>query len=418
MDIKVQPKKKPMLKKYWYIAAGVSLIAGAFWFRQLFGGISYVVDTNLLRVAEVQRDEFFVDVRSNGELNAREFHWLPAEVEGQVESIFVKAGDQVDIGTPLVQLRSVTLLAEMQNAEWAYKQAVAEANASLRSLESDLLQLEAEALRAQLAYQGNLLKMQAERRLIDQGKGIVSDVEHKRTVFSVKEQLEISQFFEKRMAKMQENLTAHKLASDARIVLLKNELERTKLNVELLTVRSRSKGLVQQMDLQLGQKLIVGDTVARVADTTQLIAELQVQELQVQRVEIGQDVTIDTRKNKLKGKVIRIAPSVNNGMVRVDVDFIDPLPAEARIALSIEGSIRTDSMKDALFVQRPAYIQPNSTVGIYKLDSKGMQAKRIPVQLGLSSVNYVQVLDGLQEGEQIIISDTSAYAEHETILLN
>lgn len=418
MDISLEKKKTSLVRRYWYVPAVVIALAGVFFVKQMLGGVSYVVDANLVRVAKVQKGEFFVDVRSNGELSAKEIHWIPAEVSGHIDMLYAKEGDEVTIGSPLLKMRNPELHAELEKAQWEYKQAKAESFASIKALESDLLQLESESLRAQLAYKGNDLKMKAEKKLIALGQGIVSEVDHQRTVFSVQEQYEIWQFYKKRIQNMRENIDAQQRAEDARVARLKNDLDQAQREVDSLTVRSRSKGLVQEIDLELGQKLDIGDTIARVADTSELIAELKVQELQVQRVSVGQEVIIDTRKNKLKGKVKRVHPSVTNGMVQVDVDFVEPLTPETRIALSVEGSIRTYSVPSTLFVRRPAFAQQNATVGIYKVNSDGYQAKRQPVKLGLSSVNHVQILGGLSEGDQIIISDTSAHSEHETVLLN
>lgn len=417
MDIVIE-NKKSRLKQYWYVPVVAGILGAAIWVNKLTGDISYVVDENLLRVGTVEQKDFHVDIRGNGVLNPREFHWVSAEVGGHIEERFVKVGDRVEVGTPLVQVRNPELHTELKKVELDYKQIKAESVASYKTLQSQLLQLESEALSAQLTYKGNLLKLEAEEKLLAENFGIISDIDHQRSKFSVQEQKQIWEFYKKRIANMHENIEAERLAGEANIANLENNLNKAKHLVDQLTIRARSEGIVQAIDLELGQQLNAGDTVAKVASPKELIAELQVQELQVQRVEIGQEVVVDTRKNKLKGKVMRIHPSVTNGMVQVDVEFVDALTPETRIALSVEGSIRTYFIPSTLTVLRPAIAQANSTVGIYKLDSDGKQAHRISVQLGLSSVSNVQVLDGLKQGDQIIVSDTSTYSEHETILLN
>ncbi len=418
MDIKIEQKPSTNLKKYWYMLAVIIVLLTVWWIKSLFGGASYVVDTETLRIASVTKDDFSVSVRSNGELRPKQFQWISAQVNGQIEQVLIDAGDSVEVGQPLIKLYNPQLLTDLAQAEWDFKHIEAESFANLKTRESQLLQLQSESLIAELAFKGNMLELNAEKQLLSNGQGQVSEIDHQRTIFSVEEQKQIWDFYKKRIINKGESITAQKQADDARIGKLRNELAQAQRQVELLTVRSVSQGIVQEMSLELGQKLNIGDTVARVADDSQLIAKLNVQELQVQRVQLGQEVIIDTRKNKLRGKVMRIHPSVTNGMVQVDVTLIDPLPSEARIALSVEGSITTYAFDDTLFVQRPAYVQPNATVGIFKVNAAGTHAERISVILGESSTKFVQVLDGLKEDDMIIISDTSSYSEHQTIMLN
>jgi len=418
MDILIERKTPNLFRKYWYVPVIVLVVVGAIWLKQTLGGVTYVVDGKLLRTADVKRDDFSVEVRGVGELRPREYHWVSAEVDGHIEALLVRAGDSIDVGDPLVRLRNQDLLSTLEKVELEYKQAKAESKANIKSLESQQLQLESELLQSQLALKGSLLRLQAEKTLMSRLKGSVSEIDHQITVFSVEEWEQISAFYQKRVEKMRDNITAQHVADDARIARMENDLANAQRGVDALIVRSRSKGLVQEIDLELGQKLIVGSTVAIVADDTQLVAELQIQELQVQNVSVGQEVVIDTRKNKLRGTVARVHPTVTNGMVQVDVEFSDPLSAEARVALSVEGVIKTLEVGDALFVQRPASVQPNSTVAIFKMDTNGFQAKRISVQLGLSSANYVQILAGLEVGDTIVVSDISAFAEHDVVLIN
>lgn len=351
-------------------------------------------------------------------MRPKEYQWISAEVNGQIDEVLVNAGDSVEVGQPLIKLRNPQLLTQLEKSQWEVKQIESESFASQKTRESQLLQLQSESLTVELAYKGNLLKLKAEKQLINSGQGQVSEIDHQRTIFSVEEQKKIWDFYKMRISKKEESMIAQKQADDARIGKLRNDLAQAKHQVDLLTVRSLSQGIVQEMSLEMGQKLNIGSTVARIADDSQLIAELKVQELQVQRVKLGQEVIVDTRQNKLKGKVMRIHPSVTNGMVQVDVDLVDELTPEARIALSVEGSITTYAFDDTLFVQRPAYVQPNATVGIFKLNGDGTHAERVSVKLGESSVKFVQILGGLQEGDMIIVSDTSSYSEHQTILLN
>ena len=418
MDITIEQKSPNLFRKYWYVPVIAAGVLGAMLLRQMLGGVTYVVDDNLLRVADVKRDNFSVEVRGVGELVPREYHWISTEVEGHVEALLVRAGDSVDVGEPLIRLRNQQLHSALEKVDLEYQQAEAEARANIKSLESQLLQLESELLQSQLALKGERLRLEAEKTLMERLEGSVSEIDHQITAFNVEEQEEMYAFFQRRVEKMRENIAAQRVADEARVSRLQNDLANAQREVDALTVRSRSQGLVQEIELELGQKLTVGTTVAVVADDTQLIAELQIQELQVQNVNVGQGVIINTRRNRLRATVARIHPTVTNGMVQVDAEFIDPLSPEARVALSVEGTIKTFELEDALYVQRPASVQPNSTVGLFMLDTNGYQARKVPVRLGQSSANYVQVLGGLQAGDTIVISDTTAYAQHEVVLIN
>lgn len=416
MDIKIEQKKNRQVKAYWFIPViGLGLY---FLLKPLFGDASYAVDTKTLRTATVKQDKFEVVVRSNGEFRPKEFQRISAQVSGVVDQVMVDAGDTVQQGEILIQLSNPQLIREMEQAALEYQQAKSESFANQRTQESEYLALQSEALLAELAYQSNKLELDAERNLMENHPGIVSEIDHQRTIFSVEEQKQIMGVYKKRIAKMGEIMSARRDADAARVSNLKNALDHAQQQVNRLTVKARSKGVVQGMDLELGQELSIGTLVARVADDTQLIAELQVQELQVQSVRQGQSVMIDTRKNQIAGKVTRIHPSVTNGMVQVDVKLIDELPPEARIALSVEGSITTLAFDRATYVQRPAHVQPNAMVNVYKLTEGGKQAERIQIEVGQSSVKFIRILDGLYEGDEIIVSDTSSYIEHQTVYLN
>lgn len=418
MDIQIEKSSPTTLKKYWYVPVVVLVMLLVWWLKSMFGGASYVLDRQTLRFASVTKGEFAVTVRSNGELRPQQFQWISTQVNGQIEQIMVDAGDSVEVGQALIKLQSSQLLTDFAQAQWNVKEVEADLFANLKNRESQLLQLQSDSLIAELAFKGNMLELTAEKKLLSNGQGQVSEIDHQRTIFSVEEQKQIWDFYKKRIGKMAESIAAQQQADNARIGRLQNELAHAQRQVELLTVRSLGQGIVQEMSLELGQKLNVGDIVARIADDSKLIAELKVQELQVQGVQLGQEVIIDTRKNKLRGKVMRIHPSVTNGMVQVDADLLDPLTPEARIALSIEGAITISAFDNTLFVQRPAFAQANATVGVFKVNDAGSHAERISVMLGESSAKFVQVLEGLKDGDKIIISDTSSFAQHQTIMLN
>lgn len=417
MDIKLEKENKRFAFKHFAIAATVVVVAIVFYLLSKTSGVSYLIEKQQIRTAKVERGPFNVNVRSIGKVNAKDLIWIGAEVSGRIEQIHIENGDSVEIGTPLVTLRNPQLINDHKKAVFAYQQAKAEYTATLKSLESQLLALQGETLKTKLAFQGNQLKMEAEKTLLASGNGIVSAITHQQTIFSVEEQKQLWALYKRRVASMQENIDAQKEVNVLKLKGLQNDVEDALRNSELLVVRSLSSGLVQEIKLEPGQQLKIGDTVARVADTDKLIVELKVQELQVGQVEVGQKVEIDTRKSKVPGVVTRVHPAVDQGMVQVDVEFADQVPSEVRISLSVEGTISIYSINDALYVRKPAFVKPGAQLNVYKLEPDSSIAQRRPVSFGVSSVNYVLIDKGLTVGDEIIISDHSDYISHDSILI-
>jgi len=177
-------------------------------------------------------------------------------------------------------------------------------------------------------------------------------------------------------------------------------------------------GVLQQLPVQIGQRLKIGDNLARVADPTKLKAQVKIAETQAKDIQINQKAVIDTRNGTVNGHVTRVDPAVEQGTVNVEVAFDEPLPKGARPDLSVDGTIELERLDNVVYVGRPAFGQENNTVGMFKLINGSGEAARTPVKLGKSSVNTIEILSGLQPGDQVILSDTSAWDGHERIRLN
>lgn len=418
LDIERIETKPSLIKRYWYVFAALGIIGCFIAFQRLFGGVSYVADRDTLRTAQVERGRFYLDVRAHGVLKAKDTHWVASEVSGRVAKLLVRAGDTVSQNAPLLELRNPDVLQELERAKWDLALGQSQSMSVLNEQESQRLESEANVLTASLAHESAKLRLAAEDDLIKKGLGSLSPLEYRKIEFSVRETLDRMNMERKRLANLSATLTAQRKAEAARIQSLEAAVARAQRRVDGLIVRAPSAGIIQQISAELGQQLTDGNEVARIVNHEALYAELSVQELQVSTVAQGQTVLLDTRHSKLTGKVTRIDPAIRNGSVFVDVEITDPLPPEARPDLSIEGTIRTADVNDALFVVRPVGVQRNSTVRLYRLTDDSRRATRQPVQLGQSSVDHVQVLQGLTEGEIIIVSDTSAFKDHEAILIN
>src|SRR6202040_796948 len=181
---------------------------------------------------------------------------------------------------------------------------------------------------------------------------------------------------------------------------------------------SGMRGVLQQLPVEIGQRVKVADNLARVADPTKLKAQVKIAETQAKDIQINQTAVIDTRNGTVNGHVVRVDPAVEQGTVTVDVAIDGELPKGARPDLSVDGTIELERLDNAVFVGRPAFGQENNTVGSFKLVGGSSEAVRTPVKLGKSSVNTIEIMSGLQPGDQVILSDTSAYDAHERIRLN
>ncbi|MFN0119162.1 MAG: efflux RND transporter periplasmic adaptor subunit, partial [Blastocatellia bacterium] len=188
--------------------------------------------------------------------------------------------------------------------------------------------------------------------------------------------------------------------------------------LDSLKVRAGMSGVVQEVPVQVGQQVTIGTNLARVADPSRLKAEVRIAETQMKDLLIGQRAEIDTRNGIIEGHVMRIDPAAVQGTVLVDVALDAGLPKGARPDMSVEGTVELERLKNVLHVQRPAFGQENSTVSLFKMIEGGKEAVRVKVKFGRTSVSFIEVLEGLNAGDQVILSDTSQYDSVERIRLN
>jgi multidrug resistance efflux pump len=418
MDIQRKADPKPLWKKYGVILAILILLIGTYSLRNVLGNASYFIERSSVVTAKVEQGDFRVNVRATGVLKPLNIRWVSSQVSGRAEQVFVKAGAEVNEGDVLVQLSNPELHRNLEKARWELEAKKAESHVAFVMLESQMVELENSVLSAKYSYQSAKLKLDAETELLAQGNATVSALEYQRSQLTVKQQMQFWHAQQQKTEKMKANMAATKIAQQARIGLVENNYQRVKEQVAALQVRSSTSGVVQQVSLELGERAQVGDSVALVADQKTLFAELQVQEVRVRDIALGQLVTIDTRTSEIIGEVTRIDPAVKSGMVLVDVKLISDLPAEARPELTIDGLIAISHIENALYVKRPVYAPRYTKVALYKLSQDQQFASKFSVGLGQSSVNKIQIVEGLMLGDEIIISDTSNWQEHQEIKIN
>ena len=365
-------------------------------------------------IDSVREGEMLRQVRGPGTLVPREIRWIAAQTGGRVERVIVKPGAVVQADTVLVEMTNPELLRETEEAKFALDAAQAEFDEMRLTLKSQQLDQRAALATARTDYEAARLQAEAERAAGD----VIPALTARRSELVAEQKKVRFEIETDRLAQFADTMKAQIASREAHVAQVRNAYERKQQQVDWLKVRAGSPGVVQQMLAEDGQTLTLGQNIARVARPDDLRAEISIPETQARDVQVGQTVSIDTRNGIVPGQVVRIDPAVQQGTVQVDVDLTGPLPQGARPDLSVDGTIEIERLPRVLFTGRPAYGQPNSTVGLFKLVEDGRYAVRVPVEIGRTSVNAVEIVKGLTAGDQVILSDTSAWDDNDRIRLN
>jgi HlyD family secretion protein len=391
---------------------GACLLAGGAYALVQLEPAAISVERGEVMIATVQHGEFVRQVRGPGVLVPRDSRWLAAQAPGRVERILLKPGAVVQPDSVIAVLSNPELERIVQEAEWAVAQGEAELAAMKLQLQGQVLDQKSRVAEARANYESTRLQAEAEA---DAARlQAVSQLQARRSRI-LAEQLAVRlQVEDDRLANLADATRAQLRAQSARLEQLKNVLARQRQQLESLQLRAGMTGVVQALAVQVGQQLAAGAQVARVAALHDLVAELQIPEVNARDLMAGQAAHIDTRNGIAEGKVSRVDPAVANGAVRVEVEFTGELPHGARPDLSVDGVIEIERRPDSLYVARPATGDPESRASVFRLDPDG-HARRIAVQLGKASVSEVQVLAGLAAGDRIIVSDVSQWSSSDEL---
>jgi HlyD family secretion protein len=374
------------------------------------------VDRSSVWIDTVKRGPMVRQVRGLGTLVPEEFRWIPATTEASVEKILIWPGTKVEPGDVILELTSPELEQSAQEAVSKAKAAEADIASDRATLQRELLDQESKATTAHSTYEQAKMERQTNDQLAK--NGLVADLVYKTSKIKEDECQKTDEIEAKRLAFARDSIEPQ-LASKQQAVDQANQLAKLKLDqVEALHVKAGMSGVLQALPVQVGQRLKPGDNIARVADPSKLKAQVKIAETQAKDIQPGEQATIDTRNGVVKGHVKRVDPAVDQGTVTVDVAFDEPLPKGARPDLSVDGTVELERLDNVVFVGRPAFGQENNTVGMFKLVPGSSDAIRTPVKLGKSSVNTIEIVSGLEPGDQVILSDTSAWDSHERIRLN
>jgi len=364
----------------------------------------------------VKRGEMLREVRGPGTLVPKEIRWITAETNAHVERIVVKPGAQVTADTVVLELSNPEVQEQLASAASAVSAARADNAAKKMSLENQLLDQKANFAQVQSDYESSRLEAEAKKDLAQ--KGVIPMIQYKQIELTAAQRKVRMDIETERMKKFAETVSAQIDADKARLSQLETTLALRKRQADALALKAGIAGVLQQVPVQEGQQVTAGTNLARVARPDVLRAELHIAETQAKDVLIGQSVKVDTRNGLVDGKVERIDPAVQNGTVQVDVELDGDLPPGARPDLSVEGTIQIERLENVVYVGRPAFGQPNSDVRLFKLNASDGIAERVPVRLGRSSVNLIEIAKGLNPGDQVVLSDTSAWDAYDRIRLN
>jgi HlyD family secretion protein len=363
----------------------------------------------------VKRGPMVRQVRGLGTLTPEDIQWVPATTQARVDKIVLRPGTAVKADSVILELSNPQLEQELVDAQ--LKLQAAEAGlANLRvQLQNDLLATKAAAASIEGDY--SKAKMQAQMNEALAKDQLVSDLVLKQSEVDA-EQLGVrSQIAKDQLATKVDSTREQIAVQQSAVDQARAVLQLKKQQKDELKVRAGLDGMLQLVPVEVGQQVAPGTNLARVANPAHLKAEIKIAETQAKDIQLGQPASIDTRNGIVEGKVARIDPSVINGTRTVDVSLPAELPKGAVPDLSVDGTIELERLNDVLYMGRPAFGQEQSVVGLFKISPDGTTAERTQVKLGVSSVNTVEVLSGLKVGDQVILSDMSAYDAFDRIRL-
>lgn len=407
--------RKRNIRRALYLVAAISVVTLMTFGVTRLKPAAPGVERSTLYTDTVKRGQMLRQVRGLGTLIPHEVRVVAAPVQGRVERVYVQPGEVVTAGTVLVELSNPELEQAAVDATYQVKAAEAEMNNLRVRLESDRMTLQSATATVQSDYSQARLELDTDEKLAKDG--LVPELKLKLSRVKVDELANRLRIEQQRIGNNSQGKQAQLAAQAARVDQLRALARLNQSQVASLRVLAGTAGVVQQVSVEVGQQLMPGANLARVADPTSLKAALQIPETQAKDIQLGQPAAIDTRNGIAQGRVLRIDPAVQQGTVTVDVQLTGNLPAGVRPDLSVDGTIELERLDNILYVGRPAFGGSSSTIGMFKLEDGGRAAVRVPVKLGRSSVNTIEVLEGLREGDEVILSDTSQWDNFDRLQL-
>ena len=413
MDI---PKAKRKTRKPWVLA-----IAGASALLIVTVGLSRLrpaapsVERASVWLDTVKRGPMVRQVKGAGTLVPEYIRWLTADTAGRVERIHVRPGAPVKANTLLMELANPDV--QLQALEAERQLASAQADLIKLRMELETERLGQESSVAAFTSESAEARRRAEASTLLHQKELIGDLEVRQTREKAEELSRRLELERRRLDVVASSMKDQLAAQQGQVERLKAVAQFRRNQVESMKVRAGEDGVLQDLPLELGQWVTPGVLLAKVVKPERLKAELRIAETQARDIQPGQKALVDTRNGVVEGTVARVALAASQGTVRVEVSLPEELPRGARPDLTIEGTVELERLGNVLSVGRPAGAQPNGTMSLFRLMPGSDEAIRVPVQLGRGSVNAVEVVQGLQEGDQVVLSDMAAWDAVERVRL-
>jgi len=414
--------KKKKMKRAAYGVAGLTVILLVTVFVSRLKPAAPSVDKATLWPDVVKRGPMVRQVRGTGTLVPEDTRWIPATTAGRVERILLRSGADVEPDSVIVELGSPELEQSVTEARLQLESAVAQLVNRRAELDSALLTQRASAANIESDASQAELQAQADEALLKEG--LQDALTAKKSRARANDLANRTKIEQRRLDLAENTLKSQLSVQEAEVSRLRAAYDLRRGQMEKLKVRAGIKGKLQVVPVEVGAQLAAGANVARVADPSRLKAELRIPETQTRDIEIGQLADIDTRNGHVPGRVSRIDAAATNGTVTVDVQLTGELPRGARPDLTVDGTVELERLDNVVNVGRAAFAQENSTMSLFKVQpgcqipQMDCEAVRTQVKFGRSSVNTIEVLQGLQPGDQVVLSDMSAWDAHDRVRLN
>jgi HlyD family secretion protein len=406
--------KKKRIKRIAYVTVAVVVVGAISLGVSRLKPAAPTVDRAVVWIDSVKRGPMVRQVRGSGTLVPEDIRWIPAQTQGRVERIVLRPGAQVTPDTVILELSNPELEQSVRGAQLDYQSAQAAFTNRKAELESGLLSQEANVANIETQYKQADLDLQANETLFKENLISKLTLEQKRGLAAdLKNRLDVEK---RRLTITRDGITSQLAPQEADVNQRKNQWELRRHQLDDLKVKAGMSGILQLVPVERGSQVGPGTNLARVANPSNLKAELRIAETQTKDIHIGQYAEVDTRNGIVKGHVSRIDPASSGGTVGVDVIMDGELPPGSRPDLSVDGTIQLEKLDNIIFVGRPAFGQENSTVTIFKVQPSG-EAIATKVKLGRASVNTIEVLEGLQPGDQVILSDMSQFDAFDRVQL-
>lgn len=416
MDIaRPEVKRQKKIRRIVYAAIGLVLVVGVSVGLSRLKPAAPTVDKSTIWTDTVKRGPMLREVRGLGTLVPVTIQVIPAVTDAQVVKRFILPGTPVKADSIIFIMSNPELQQAELDAEFQLKGAEAELRNTKAQLQNQLM--DKRTLAASISSQYRTAEMVKKTKEELGADGLAPELDVKTAEVQAEELAKENALAQKEVETFTSSIEPQLAVQQAKVNELQALYNLKKSLVDDLTVRAGIDGVLQELDVEVGQKVTQGTVLARVEQPTHLKAQLKIAETQAKDVAIGQTASIDTHNGLIPGHVARIDPSVQNGTVTVDVSLDGPLPQGARPDLSVEGTIELQRLTDVLYVGRPVHGDANSTVGLFKVSQDGAEAERVKVELGATSVNTVQILGGLKVGDTVVLSDMSAYDNYDRVEL-